>query len=148
MKRIICVAFLATLGAIAVALPTSASSSEALRAEFRDSSPCPGAVDLCGKGIVQDFGRVTTTLTFTSLSPGPGANCVSGTADRMVTLDRDGSTLRLAVAGTICDQKIAGTFAIASATGVFAGASGGGTLSGVVVPDGDAVAYRGTITLP
>jgi hypothetical protein len=88
--------------------------------------------------------------TFTSLAPGPGANCATATADRTVTLDGDGSTLLLTIAGTIRDQKLAATFTIVGGTGVFAGAAGGGTLSGVgtgVPTPSDAVHLRGTITL-
>jgi hypothetical protein len=138
---------LAALVAIATALPASAQSTQQFKAQFHDSSPtCPPGTDLCGKGLLKGFGAVTSTLTFTSVVPGPGASCVSGTADRVVTLDSDGSTLRLAVVGTICDQKVAGTFEIVGGSGAFAGATGGGTLWGST-NGSDSVHYRGTITL-
>jgi hypothetical protein len=150
--RVLLLSTLAALAALAIALPASAESTQVFRAEFRDvETGCPTGVDLCGKGVIQGFGTVTTTLTLTSFAPGPGANCVTATADRVVTLDSDGtSTLLLAVAGTICGHTAEATFTITSGTGVFAGATGGGTLSGVILPDpqGDAVQYLGTITLP
>ena len=147
MRRMAFCAMFAALGAIAVALPAAAQSTQGFNAQFHDSSPCPTS-DFCGKGVVVGFGTVTTTLTVTSIVPGPGANCVTATADRVASLDTDGSTLLLAVTGTICDQKLAGTFTITGGTGTFAGATGGGTLTGVTTPTGDQVQYRGTISLP
>lgn len=151
MRRIVFLAIVA-LGILATALPSSAQSTQEFKAQFHDSSSsaCPPGVGECGKGVVKGFGTVTTTLTFTSLGPGPGANCVTGTADRVVTLDSDGSTLLLALAGTICDQKISGTFTIAGGTGTFEQATGGGTILGVAIPGApsDTVHFRGSITLP
>jgi hypothetical protein len=74
---------------------------------------------------------------------------VTGTADRVVTLDADGSALDLSLEGTICDHKIAGRFAIVAGTGVFSGAIGGGTISGVGIPGvpGDTVHFLGSIML-
>jgi hypothetical protein len=147
MRRTAFIGLVAALVAIATALPASAQSTLQFKAEFHDSfSTCPPGTDLCGKGLVKGFGAVTSTLTFTSLAPGPGASCVTGTADRVVTLDSDGSMLRLAVAGTICGQKVAGTFEIVGGSGAFAGATGGGTLWGVT-NGSDSVHYRGTIAL-
>jgi hypothetical protein len=148
--RIIVILLVAALGALAATSPASAQSTQAFRAEFHDDTTgCPVGVDLCGTGTVQGFGTATTTLTFTGATPGPGQNCLTATADRAVVLDDGSGTLQLAIAGTICAQKIQGTFTIVAGTNVFAGASGGGTLTGVVLPDGgDTVQYRGTISLP
>ena len=152
MRRTLCLAIVAALGAIVVALPASASSTQKFKAQFHDSdsSPCLPSFDTYGKGLVKGFGTVTTALRITSFVPGPGANCVTVTADRLVTLDSDGSTLLLAVAPSpVCDQKFSGAFTMVSGTGVFAGTTGGGTLSGVIGGGGNSEAlYRGTITLP
>jgi hypothetical protein len=151
MKRLYLSPLLA-LVVLAVALPASAESTQVFKAQFHDSpsSACPPRTDTCGKGVVKGFGTVTTSLTFTGFGPGPGGNCVTATADRVVTLDSDGSVLELALSGTICDQKVSGTFVIAGGTGVFNQASGGGTISGVAVRGvpSDAVHFEGTITLP
>jgi len=152
MKRLGHLAILATLGAIAVALPASAESTQVFKAQFHDSSSpaCPPGTDTCGKGVVNGFGTVTTSLTFTSFAPEPGENCVTATPDRIATLDSDGSALLLALAETICDQKTSGTFTIVAGTSVFDQASGGGTISGVAIPGApsDTVHFRGTITRP
>jgi hypothetical protein len=150
MHRVTLAVVLALLAALAIPLSSSAQSAQEFKAELHDGELCPVGIDLCGKGVVQGFGTVTTTLTFTSFLPGPWANCVTGTADRAVTLDRDGSTLLIAVVGTICDQKILAAFTILGGTGVFSGATGGGTFWGVTMPGppADSVHYRGTITLP
>ena len=99
---------------------------------------------------MKGFGTVTTSLTFTSFAPGPGENCVTVTGDRIATLDGDGSTLLLALVGTICEFKISGTFVIAGGTGVFDQATGGGTISGVGIRGipSDSVHFEGTVTLP
>lgn len=151
MKRLGYLAMLVALGAMAVALPASAESTQVFKAQFHDSSSgCPPGSDICGKGIVKGFGTVTTSLTFTGFAVGPGENCVTVTADRIATLDSDGSTLLLALAGTICDQKLSGTFVIVTGTGVFDQATGGGTISGVGIRGvpSDTVHFEGTITLP
>jgi hypothetical protein len=151
MKRLGYLAMLATLVAMSVALPASAESTQVFKAQFHDSSSdCPPGSDICGKGVVKGFGTVTTSLVFTSFVPGPGANCVTATADRVATLDSDGSRLLLEIAGTICDQKLSGTFVIVTGTGVFEGATGGGSVSGVGIRGvpSDTVHFEGTITLP
>ena len=151
MKRLGFLAMLIAFGAMAVALPASAESAQTFKAQFHDSSSaCPPGSDICGKGVVKGFGTVTTSLTFTSFVPGPGAGCVTATADRIATLDDDGSTLLLEVAGTICDQKLSGTFVIVGGTGAFDQATGGGTVSGVGIRGvpSDTVHFDGTITLP
>jgi hypothetical protein len=150
MRRALCLVSLAALGATVLAFPAGASTTLELKAQFHDFDTCPVGVDECGKGVVKRLGTASTTLVFTSFVPGPGTDCVTGTADRIVTLDADGSTLLLAIAGTICDHKIAGTFSIVGGTGVFAGAAGSGTLRGVAIPGvpGDSVHLTGTLTLP
>jgi hypothetical protein len=140
---------LATLAvAVGVAAPTTgAATTQPFRAEFHDSPTCPG-VDICGKGIVHGFGTVTTTLVFTGVAPSPDG-CLTATAERDLALDRDGSTLRLALAGTICRHKVEGTFQIVGGTGAFAGATGGGTIRGVSIlgEPSDSVHFEGSLTL-
>jgi hypothetical protein len=146
----------AFLAAGAAALPASAATTQRFSADLHDNVSCPG-VDLCGKGLVHGFGTATTTLTFTSFGPGPG-NCAAVTAERSITLDRDGSTLQLAIVGVLCpkgnpngEAAGSGTFTVAGGTGIFAGATGSGLLSaqatGVPGPS-DTAHYDGTITLP
>jgi hypothetical protein len=150
MKRLGFYVVLVALGAMAVALPVSAESTLVFKAQFHDSSSdCPPGSDICGKGVVKGFGTVSTSLTFTGLVPGPGENCVTVTADRLATLDDNGGTLLLALAGTICEFKISGTFVIAGGTGVFDQATGGGTISGEGIRGvpSDTVRFDGTITL-
>ena len=108
MKRLGYLAILVVVGAMAVTLPAWAESTQVFKAQFHDSpsSACPPGADICGKGVVKGFGTATTSLTFTSFVPGPGANCVTATATRTATLDSDGSVLQLALVGTICDQKV------------------------------------------
>jgi hypothetical protein len=136
---------------VAAAAPaTGAATTEPFRAELHEADVCAPGIDLCGKGVVHGFGQATTTLAFTSVAPGPGDTCVTGTADRAIVLDADGSTLRLEIAGTICRQKIDGTYEVVGGTGAFAGASGGGTVRGIAIPGepGDTVHLVGTLTVP
>lgn len=149
MRRTLMLAVLAAVGTIALALPAFAQSTRDFKAEFNEMDTCPG-VDLCGKGVVHGFGTVSTTLAFTSFVPGPGAGCASASADRVQTLDSDGSTLLMTASGTVCGKEIDGTFAILGGTGVFAGATGGGTLWGTTAAPslGQNIHLRGTITLP
>lgn len=81
------------------------------------------------------------------------------TAERLLTLDSDGSMFQLSVVGILCPQGSAGrapgvgsgTFTIVGGTGRLAGASGSGLLSvqatGVPLPS-DTAHYDGTLTLP
>ena len=144
MRRTLWLSVVALVVVGALGATASAQTTDVFKAEFRDGAPCPAGIDLCGKGHVQGFGTVTTSLVFTSLAPGPGANCVHGTANRVVTLDRDGSRLVLELAGTICGRQVDATFVIVAGDGAFAGASGGGTFWGIT---DEIVHYRGTITL-
>jgi hypothetical protein len=150
MRRSLSALALVAAAALAVVLPASAAGTEEFKAHFHGSpSGCPPGVDTCGKGVVKGFGTVTTSLTFTGAVPGPGANCFTASADRVVTLDSDGSMLLLALSGTICGNKVTGTFVVAGGAGVFAGATGGGTIVGTAIPGepSDTVHFSGTITL-
>jgi hypothetical protein len=148
MKRTVCLSVLAALWLTTGVLP-AAAQEQLFKAELHDNLACPPGFDFCGKGVVQGFGTATTTLNFTGAVPGPG-ECLTATATRTITLDSDGSTLVIAIAGTICDQKLDGTYTIVGGTGMFAGAAGEGTLvgtaTGVPVPS-DTIHLRGTITL-
>ena len=149
---------LLVFGALAVVLPVSAASTQEFRAALHDNLVCPG-VDLCGKGELKGFGTVTTALTFTGFGPGPDG-CAALTAERVLALVSDGSTLRLSLEGVLCLQGAAGshapgvgsgTFTVVSGTGQFAGATGSGVLS--VQATGkpgltDTAHYNGTLTLP
>jgi hypothetical protein len=152
MRRIPLLVVVAAVAACATALPALGATTQEFKAQFHDtpSSDCPQGVDTCGHGLVKGYGTAATTLTFTSFAPGPGLGCVTATGERVVTLNRDGSTLVLSLTGTICGQAVAGTFTISGGTGVFSGAVGGGTISGVAIRGipSDAVSFRGTITLP
>jgi hypothetical protein len=152
MRRGAFLSVLALLCAGVFVLPASGETTQVFKADFNEMTACPGA-DLCGKGVIQGFGTATTSLIFTSFVPGPGADCVSASADRTQTLDSDGSTLLITASGTVCGpgSQIDGTFTIVGGTGVFVGASGGGTLSGVTTNPhvvSQSVHLRGTITLP
>jgi hypothetical protein len=115
--------------------PASAATTE-FRADVHDAGVCPD-VDLCGTGVIQGYGTVTTTLTF-------------ATGERVFILDSDGSTLTLLVEATgTTGSRLTGTWTIISGTGVFAGAEGSGevwaTPTGIPVTS-DTAHYRGTIT--
>jgi hypothetical protein len=139
-------------------VPASAASTQEFKAALHDNLACPVGIDLCGKGQLIGFGQVTTTLTFTGFGPGPG-NCAAVTGERVLTLSRDGSTLRLSLQGILCPQGStgnapgfgSGTFTVVEGTGLFAGATGSGLISvqatGVPLPS-DTARYDGTITLP
>jgi hypothetical protein len=156
LRRTTIVLALTVLGALAAALPTSAVSTVPFRAELHDNLACPAGFDLCGNGELNGFGTVTTTLTFTGFAPGPG-NCTTLTAVRVLELDRDGSTIQLSVAGTLCPQGSghapgvgSATFVVIDGTGRFAGATGTASLSvqarGVPLLS-DTAHYYGTLTL-
>jgi hypothetical protein len=139
MRRILFLAILAMFGTTIVALPASAETTRVFKADLHDNfRDCPGA-DLCGKGVVHGFGTATGSFTFFP-------------TERVITLDSDGSTLRLALVPTdLTGPTLAGTWTIIDGTGVFAGASGSGVIwateTGVPVPS-DTAHYRGTLTLP
>jgi hypothetical protein len=135
MRRTLCLLALASL---ALVVPAGATTTQVFKADLHDFGPCPPGIDLCGKGVVHGFGTATGTFTFFPL-------------ERVITLDSDGSTLRLALeAIDISAPTLAGTWTVAGGTGVFAGATGSGviwaTATGVPTPS-DTAHYRGTITL-
>jgi hypothetical protein len=148
MKIAVCFLVLAA-AALFAASSAAAADTHPFKAELHDNLACPPGFDFCGKGLVHGFGTATTTLSFTGAAPGPG-DCLTATANRTITLDSDGSTLVIAIAGTICNQKLDATYTVVGGTGVFATASGSGVLTGtatgVPVPS-DTVHLRGTITL-
>src|SRR5262245_21536023 len=114
MRRIVCLTILAALGAMMAALPAAASTPR-FNAQFHDVS-CGDNVQ-CGAGVVQGFGKVTTTIVITGVGPGPGG-CLAVTAERSVTLIADGSTLDLEAEALLCNgQKANGTFTVAGGTG-------------------------------
>lgn len=139
MRRALVLAALAVVAAIAT-LPASASTTGVFKLDVHDNlGACPPGFEECGKGVLHRFGTVTTSFSF-------------GLLERVITLDRDGSTLRLALEPTDLDPpRLEGTFAIVGGTGVFAGATGSGIVwavgTGVPVPS-DTAHYRGTITVP
>jgi hypothetical protein len=143
MRPILCLTILAALGAIAGASP-AAASTERFNAEFHDAA-CGDNMQ-CGSGVLQGFGKVTTTLILTALVPGPG-DCLTVTAERSLTLVDDGSTLHLVADALVCGQTADGTFTVVAGTGVFAGADGSGILFGFGNEFRDAVHYMGELTL-
>lgn len=144
MRRTLCLTVLAVIGAVAAALPATASSTQPFNAQFQDSW-CGDDV-LCGTGTVQGFGKVTTTITITGVSEDDG--CLAVTAERVLTLKSDGSSLRLAIDSVVCEPLGRGTFTIVGGTGAFSGATGSGSLFGAIIPNGDSIHFRGAITLP
>src|SRR5215510_8550060 len=144
---------------VAATASVSAASTQGFRAALHDNLVCPAGFDLCGKGELQGFGTFTTTLTFTGFGPGPD-NCNALTAERVLTLDSDGSTLQLSLEGVLCQKGNSGgratpvgsgTFTITGGTGQFTGASGAGqlTVEGTGKPGlTDTGQYEGTLTLP
>src|SRR5262245_32360435 len=101
MRRIVCLTILAALGAMMAALP-AAASTQRFNAQFHDVS-CGDNVQ-CGAGVVQGFGKMTTTIVITGVGPGPGG-CLAVTAERSVTLIADGSTLDLEAEALLCNGQ-------------------------------------------
>jgi len=158
MKRSTLLVAVVLFGSLVASSQASATGTQQLRLELHDNLVCPVGFNLCGKGELKGFGTVTTTLTFTGFGPGPG-NCTALTGERVVTLDSDGSTLRLSLVGVLCPQGNSlnapgvgsGTYTVAGGTGQFAGATGTGVLdvqaTGVPLPS-DTAHYTGTLILP
>ena len=122
MRRFLVLAMLALGLGAALALPASAASDQDFKAQFQDGDCVTHA--LCGTGLVEGYGHVTTTLDRTGADFDPATGClINLTAVRDVQLaDDPSSTLRLDVFdGTICNNKGSATFTISAATGVFAG---------------------------
>ena len=160
MMRMTIATALVVFGSVATTARVSAASTQGFRAALHDNLVCPAGLDLCGKGELQGFGTFTTTLTFTGLGPGP-EGCTALTAERVLTLDSDGSTLQLSLEGVLCQKGNSGgratpvgsgTFTITGGTGQFTGAFGAGQLTveaGTGKPGlTDTAHYEGTLTLP
>jgi len=149
MRRTLLLTVLAVLGVIAVVLPAGAASTNEFKAQFQDDDCLTHA--LCGTGLVEGYGHVTTTLDLTGGVFDPATGClINVTAERDVELVGDPlSTLTLALTdGVICGNKGAATFTISGATGVFAGLVVlPGTVRVTLIPGvpGDSAQYRATI---
>ena len=136
MPKRLCVLVATSIAAAATAVSPASAEPIAFKADVQDSEVCPG-VDLCGRGNIQGFGKVTTSLSF-------------ATFERVFVL-ADGSTLRLALAPTgFTGVRLDGTWTVVGGTGVFDGASGSGvvraTPTGLPITS-DTAHYRGTIEL-
>jgi hypothetical protein len=118
--------------------PAASATTTPFRANVHDLLFCPG-FDLCGSGVIQGFGSVTTTFAFAS-------------GERVFVLDSDGSTLRLLLEPTgTTGFRLDGTYTVVGGTGVFAGATGAGVVwaTGTGAPElSDTAHFRGTITFP
>ena len=140
------------------AAPSSRSDAPGVRATQSAESTT------CGTGTVSGFGAATSTFDLIALSFDPATGCGTVSAERVITLLSDGSTLTLLETGTACWPGSAGTapgpfisfgnpirlnltFTVESGTGVFAslnwkrnhegqdrGDSGHVTLSGTLDP--------------
>jgi hypothetical protein len=149
MRRFLVLAMLALGVGAAVAIPAAAASDQEFKAQFRDDDCVTHA--LCGTGLVEGYGHVTTTLDRTGADFDPATGClINVTAVRDVRLaDDPSSTLRLDVFdGTFCNNKGSATFTISAATGVFAGLVVlPGTVRVTLIPGipGDSAQYRATL---
>jgi hypothetical protein len=150
MQRLLVLTLFALGVLAAAALPASASPPDAFYAQFQDDDCVTHA--LCGTGLVQGYGHVTTTLDLTGADFDPATGClVNVTAVRDVQLvDDPSSTLTLDLFdGVICANKGSATFTISAATGAFAGlAVLPGTVRVTLIPGipADSGQYRATIT--
>jgi hypothetical protein len=149
MRRFLALAMLALgMGAV-LAIPAGAASDQEFKAQFQDDDCLAHA--LCGTGLVEGYGHVTTTLDLTGGDFDPATGClINVTAMRDVQLaDDPSSTLTLSLFdGTICNNKGSGTFTISAATGVFAGLVVlPGTVRVTLIPGipADSAQYRATI---
>jgi hypothetical protein len=136
MRRRVCTIFLALVAPALLLVESATAEITTFRANVQDTEVCPG-VDLCGTGVIQGFGHVTTTLSF-------------ATFERVFVL-ADGSTLRLTLQPTgMTGVRLNGTWLVIGGTGVFASASGSGVLwatpTGLPVTS-DTAHFRGTIDI-
>jgi hypothetical protein len=169
MRRVVALAsFLLTFALAPVFAPTArAETTVAFQAEFKESfgiaasKPCDHFV--CGTGTVVGFGDATTFFDLTSFTPPiEGTNCGLFGGDQTITLVRDGSTLRLAISGTVCfpgntfeaamgnGDPLHGeaTFTVTLGTGIFDGAKGSGTNESMGAGDQAHDTFSGTLTFP
>jgi hypothetical protein len=137
------------LALLMVPLGGTAASSGQFKATFQDDDCTTHS--LCGTGLVEGYGHVTTTLDRTGADFDPSTGClINLTAVRNVALVSDpGSTLTLVVSGgTICDNKGSATFTVSNGTGAFAGLVVlPGTVRITLIPGvpADSAQYRATI---
>ena len=149
MQRFLLLTLLALSVVSVAALPASGASPGAFYAQFQDDE-CVTHF-LCGTGLVEGYGHVTTTVDFTGGDFDPVSGClINGTAVRNVQLvDDPSSTLTLDLFdGVICGNKGSATFTISAATGEFAGlAVLPGTVRVTVIngTPADTAQYRATI---
>jgi hypothetical protein len=149
VPRLLLVSALTTLAILVTPFPGSAASTTEFKAQFRDDDCTTHA--LCGTGLVEGYGHVTTTLDRTGGVFDPTTGClINLTAVRNIALESDpASTLTLAIFdGLICSNKGSANFTITSATGVFAGLVVlPGTVRVTLIPGvpGDSAQYRATI---
>ena len=136
MRKRVCTVLLALVTPALLLVESATAETTTFRANVQDNEVCPG-VDLCGTGLIQGFGHVTTTLSF-------------ATFERVFVL-ANGSTLRLNLQPTgVTSVRLNATWLVIGGTGVFAGASGSGVLwatpTGLPVTS-DTAHFRGTIDL-
>jgi hypothetical protein len=149
MRRFLLLTLLAFGVLAAAALPARAASNRAFKAQFHDDE-CVTHL-LCGTGLVEGYGHVTTTADITGADFDPATGClINVTAVRdMQLVDDASSTLTLDLFdGVICDNKGSATFTISAASGAFAGlAVLPGTVRVTLIPGipADSAQYRATI---
>ena len=137
------------LGVVVFAASAGAASSREFKAQFQDDECVTHS--LCGTGLVEGYGHVTTTLDITGADFDPTTGClINVTATRDSELVGDpSSTLTLGLTdGEICGNKGSAAFTIAGATGVFAGLRVlPGTVRVTLIPGvpADTAQYRATI---
>src|SRR5262245_28295386 len=122
MRRAQICALLALFSVLLTPLAGSAASSTEFKAQFQDDDCTTHA--LCGTGLVEGYGHVTTTLDITGANFDPATGClIDVTAVRDLALvDDPASTLTLGLSsGVICANKGSASFTIIGGTGVFAG---------------------------
>jgi hypothetical protein len=145
-----------------------AQTTVSFQAQFKEafgraaSKPCEHF--LCGRGVVDGFGKATSTLDVTSFEPIEDTNCADITLQRVITLS-DGSTLQVDEEGVVCfpgnsffapgaqrsfgnPGTFEGTFTVTEGTGVFSGAEGTGSSRFRAAGDAGHSSLSGTITLP
>lgn len=143
-RRIIAAATI-TAGFLVTAA-SAATQTESFTAVFHDR-PC--GARLCGTGVIDHYGPVTTITVLSGPMLGPEPGCVFVKGTRTATLAKNRrSTLRFAIQGVACFPPASttnawGTFRIVSGTGTFSNASGSGVIWGTRL----LVHYYGVIRL-
>jgi len=127
-----------------VTAASAATQPESFTAVFHDQV-C--GARLCGTGVIDHYGPVTTITVLSPPTPGPEPGCQTFTGTRTATLAKNRrSTLRFAIQGSACGLHNAwGTFKIVSGTGTFTNASGSGVIWGAPAPG--LLHYYGVIRL-